>query len=37
MFPKDGDDFHADAVIVNGTNGKESSLVAGKAFGASVS
>ena len=29
--------FQADAVIVNGTNGKESIGVAGEAFGASAS
>jgi hypothetical protein len=32
-----GADFQADAVIVRGTNGKESIRVAGEAFGASVS
>ena len=32
-----GADFQADAVIVHGTNGKESIRVAGEAFGASVS
>jgi hypothetical protein len=37
MFPTDGDDFQAEAVIVNGTNGKESIRVAGETFGASVS
>ena len=36
MFPKDGDDFQADAVIVNGINGKESIPAPGEAFGASV-
>jgi Ca2+-binding RTX toxin-like protein len=36
MFRTGGADFQADAVIVNGTDGKESIRVAGEAFGASV-
>jgi hypothetical protein len=37
MFRMGRADFQADAVIVNGTNGKESLGVAGEAFGASAS
>ena len=37
MFRTGGADFQADAVIVNGTTGKESIRVAGEAFGGSAS
>jgi hypothetical protein len=37
MFRTGGADFPADAVIVNGTNGKESIRLAGEAFGAAAS
>jgi hypothetical protein len=37
MFRTGAAEFQADAVIVNGTNGKESIRVTGEAFGASVS
>ena len=37
MFRTGAAEFQADAVIVNGTNGNESTRVTGEAFGASVS